>query len=71
MKCSCHSHNGFLLGPAGPAQQTSLEGLAPLGDREYVDNRVSVSAFDTDTDLYAHVTDLQLLEQSERFLNGS
>ncbi len=71
--CRCLSHNGFLTerGYASVAQQTSLEGLAPLGVLEYVDSRVSVSALVEVEDLYAHTSDQQLLEQSERFHHGS
>jgi len=40
-----YSRNGFLTskGYLEVAQQTSLEGLAPLGDSGYIDSRVSVS----------------------------
>ena len=45
-RCTCHSHSGFLTaaGLAAVAQRTSLEGLAPRGELEYVDKVVSVSA---------------------------
>ena len=44
--CGCRSHNGFLTakGLEEAAQRFSLEGLAPRGELEYVDSRVSVSA---------------------------
>ncbi len=46
MNCTCHSHGGFVLkrGPSGPAQQLSLEGLAPRGGNGYLDRVGSVSA---------------------------
>ncbi len=46
IKCGCLSHNGFLTvrGYAERAQRTSLEGLAPFGECEYVDRVGSVSA---------------------------
>ncbi len=71
--CRCLSHNGFLTerGYASVAQQTSLEGLAPLGVVDYLDSTGSVSALVEVEDLFAHVTDQQLLEQSERFHHGS
>ena len=71
--CSCHSHSGFLTaaGYAAVAQQTSLEGLAPRGDLEYVDSRVSVSGLELERDLYAHVSDTEIDTQYRRFLNGS
>ena len=39
-----HSRNGFLTRRGYAAQQTSLEGLAPRGESDYVDSKVSVSA---------------------------
>ena len=73
MKCSCISHNGLLTerGYAKLAQQTSLEGLLPRGVSVMVDIESSVSGLRRDEDLYAHVSERQLLEQSERFLHGS
>ena len=75
MRCSCLSHNGFLtelgLFKAQLAQRSSLEGLSPLGEGAMVDRSGSVSALVEVEDLYAHVTDQQLIEQSERFHNGT
>ena len=44
--CGCRAHDGFLTakGLREAAQQTSLEGLAPRGELEYVDKVGSVSA---------------------------
>ena len=79
MRCGCHSHNGFLTGRGyAEAAQRSLEGLevADVGltrDAKCVrlDKSGSVSALIEVEDLYAHVTDQLILEQSERFRNGS
>ena len=75
MKTNCHccTHNGFLTerGYAELAQQNSLEGLPPRGASVRVDRSGSVSALVEVEDMYAHITDQELLEQSERFLNGS
>ncbi len=56
MKCRCHSHNGFLTerGYAELAQRTSLEGLAPWGELEYVDSRVSVSGLELERQKHKH-----------------
>jgi len=67
-----HSRNGFLTerGYAELAQQTSLEGLAPRGDVEYVDKVGSVSAL-VEVEGF-HVFDDQVLDQQyRRFHNGS
>jgi len=73
MNCRCLSHNSFLTerGYAELAQRNSLEGLTPGGDCVMVDMPVSVSGLELERDLYAIQTSDQLLEQSERFLNGS
>jgi len=44
--CECSAHGSFLTakGLAEAAQQFSLEGLAPRGEREYLDKVGSVSA---------------------------
>jgi len=69
-KCSCHAHNGFVLSPAGLAQQTSLEGLAPRGEFVYVDKVSSVSALAEAEAL--HVFDHELIDQQyRRFIHGS
>ena len=61
-ECSCRSHGGFLTakGLAETAQQTSLEGLAPRGEFEYIDKVGSVSGLELERDLYAHVSDTQI-----------
>ena len=41
------------------------------GRLQYLDSRVSVSGLRRDETFFAHVTDQLLLEQSERFHNGS
>ncbi len=79
MKCSCHSHAGFLTarGYAESAQrELKLNGIAGMGlipdevaDR--LDKSGSVSALIEVEDAYVHVTDQLLLEQSERFLHGT
>ena len=72
MKCGCTSHNGFLTERGIElAEQTSLEGLDPLGVPEYVDRVGSVSGLELERDLYAFVDDVQLDQQYRRFLNGS
>ena len=65
-----YSRNGFLTsrGLREVAQRTSLEGLAPRGEFEYVDNRVSVSGLRRDE---THWDDELLENQYRRFLNGS
>ncbi len=70
MKCSCHSHNGFLteLG-LELAQRISPEGLTPGGDSVIVDMVGSVSALDRDRDL--HVIDELIDEQYRRAIYGS
>ena len=64
-----YSRNGFLTGRgyAEAAQRFSLEGLAPRGELEYVDSRVSVSGLRRDENL----SDEELENQYQRFLNGS
>jgi len=67
-KCSCHSHSGFLTRKGiRVAQQTSLEGLAPRGELEYIDRSVSVSAL---TGPEVHWDDALLEEQHRRFLSA-
>ncbi len=72
MKCTCRAHGSFLTakGLEEAAQRTSLEGLAPFGELEYVDNRVSVSAMGEGEDLYEYHSDLAIDEQARRFHNG-
>jgi len=74
--CGCHSHNGLLLSPEGLAQRDSFVSLSPLGvdekdDQLYVDTDDSVSGLELERDLYEIQTSNQLLEQCERFLDGS
>ena len=72
MKCTCHSHNGFVLGgPAlagAPAQQISFEGLTPTGAPGRVDRSVSVSALVEPVEPV--FVDALIDQQYRRFLNG-
>ncbi len=73
-KCECLSHNGFLTdrGYAEVAQrELGLQGVDGTGASLYLDKSGSVSALAEAEDLYAHVSDQMLLEQGERFHNGS
>ena len=67
-----HSRNGFLCskGLEEAAQRFSLEGLAPRGVPEYIDNRVSVSASRRDEIRLAFDDEL-IDQQYRRFLSGS
>ncbi len=71
MTCNCHSHNGLLTakGLAEAAQQTSLEGLAPRGELEYLDKVGSVSGLRRDeiTMIFHEET---INEQYQRFLDS-
>ena len=73
MKCECFSHNGFLT-RAGYALLDQRGGgpqeLHEWSDMCYLDKVGSVSGLELERDLYAIQTSDQLLEQSERFLNG-
>ena len=73
MKCTCHSHDGFLTerGYAELAQQRSLEGLTPASDSVIVDMVGSVSGLELERDLYADVPDQLLDEQVRRSTHGS
>ena len=71
--CRCVSHNGFLTerGYAELAQRTSLEGLAPRGDSEYLDKVVSVSGSIRDeAPLVIWPERRYIRDQYRRFLNG-
>ncbi len=72
MSCGCSSHNGFLT-RAGLAQAKLEQGpeLAGAVAARYLDKVVSVSALDRDRDLYAHISDVEIDNQYQRFLNGS
>ncbi len=71
--CSCHSHSGFLtaLGRRAVAQRScEALGLDATATERYLDKVGSVSAFGPGPGpLWP--TDSELLEQGERFLNGS
>ena len=72
--CDCNSHGTFLTakGLAEAAQRHSLEGLAPRGEFEYLDIPGSVSGLRRDeTSLFTFVDSGFILDQSERFHNGS
>ncbi len=68
-----HSRNGFLtsVGLEEAGQRHSLEGLAPRGDVEYLDSRVSVSGLELERDLFVNTLDQDIDDQYRRFLNGS
>ncbi len=70
--CDCSSHNGFLTAKGlRETEQRSLEGLDAREVCVHLDKVGSVSALAEAEDLYALTTDQLLLEQSERFHNGS
>ena len=74
MKCNCRSHNGFLtkLGFSELAQRRfDPSAIAGMDESEYVDKVGSVSGLELERDLYADSSDQLLLEQCERFHNGS
>ena len=72
--CTCRSHGSFLTakGLEEAAQRELLlaevDAMAPL---QYLDSRVSVSGLELERDLYEIQSSDQLLEQCERFHNGS
>ncbi len=70
-RCSCSSHGTFLTakGLEEAAQRFSLEGLAPRGEREYLDKVASVSALDEDEARFPFDDEL-IDNQYRRFLNG-
>ena len=70
-KCRCNAHGSFLTakGLEEAAQRFSLEGLAPRGVPEYLDNVVSVSA--SMGPLLHWPPDAIIEEQYRRFHNGS
>ena len=73
MKCTCHSHGSFLTAKGlqeAAQREASLLRVALAGNDRYLDKVGSVSAVDRDRGpLWP--SDQLLLEQSERFLNGS
>ena len=72
--CSCHSHGGFLLGrsPEGLAQRDLwVDEVDAMAAKRYVDSMGSVSGLELERDLYEIQSAEQLLEQCERFHNGS
>jgi len=74
MKCNCFSHNSFLT--AKGLQEAAQRRADPLrvalaGRGRYVDRVGSVSAVDRDRGQTLWPSDQLLLEQSERFLNGT
>jgi len=69
-----YSRNGFLtsLGYREVAQRTVDHlGVDAVAARLYLDKVGSVSALELERDRHMWPTDQELLEQSERFLNGS
>jgi len=74
MDCTCSAHGTFLTAK-GLKEAAQREGNRPEVDGMetslYLDLGGSVSALVEVEDLYAHVSDQLLLEQSERFHNGS
>ena len=70
--CGCHSHNGMLLSPKDShSVQLEIPAVDAMESSLYLPSRVSVSGLELERDLYAIQSELQLLEQSERFHNGS
>ena len=70
--CGCHSHNGLLLSPEGLAQrELKLDGLDAMESSAYLDSTGSVSGLELERDLYEYQSSQSLLEQCERFHNGS
>jgi len=70
--CECLSHNGFLTSKGlRETEQRSLEGLDAREVCVHLDKVGSVSGMGLGRDLYELTTDQLLLEQSERFHNGS
>ena len=64
--CTCHSHNGFLVG-SGQSEQLESSVLLTEDERSVsLDLPVSVSAL-----FEFELTESQLEEQHRRFLNGS
>jgi len=73
VKCTCHSHSGFLteVGYAEVAQrETDLYGVDGMAPLRYVDSRVSVSGLELERDLYV-MEDKMIDEQARRFLHGT
>ena len=68
--CDCRSHNGLLTakGLEEAAQRFSLEGLAPGGEREYLDKVGSVSG-QFEFEFTMIFDDALIDEQHRRFLN--
>ena len=66
-----HARNGFLTkkGLAEAAERFSLEGLAPRGDLEYLDSKVSVSGLRRDEN-YMIFDEGVIDEQHRRFLES-
>ena len=70
--CGCHSHNGFRLSPEGLAQREVIRpGVDNMDMFEYLDSTGSVSGLELERDSHMWPIDEELLEQGERFLNGS
>ena len=70
-KCSCHSHNGFILSPEGLAQrELKLDEVDAMESSQYLDRVGSVSGLELERNLYVHDDDY-LDQQYRRFHNGS
>ncbi len=73
-RCNCSAHDGFLTakGLQEAAQRDLLvHDLDGMDASRYLDRVGSVSAFGPGPDPSAWPSDEDLLEQGERFLNGS
>ena len=72
MKCSCHSHDGFLTvrGYEDAQRRLKLPEVDATAAKLYLDLGVSVSGVRRDEDPYV-MCDQQIEEQHRRFLNGS
>ena len=72
--CQCRSHNGFLTAKGlkeAAQREVFLDGVDGLDMFGYLDKVGSVSALVEVEDAYMGVPDQLLLEQCERFHNGS
>jgi len=73
--CTCHSHNGFSLGPGGPPpgaaqREAALDALDDVTKTFYLDKVGSVSGLELERDFHVF-DDVILDEQYRRFHNGS
>jgi len=74
VKCDCNSHGGFLTAKGlkeAAQRELSLNEVDAMAPLQYLDSRVSMSGNGHGPDLFAFIDDLMILEQCERFHNGS